>query len=126
MAKKFPFTKKMRVTRNREFQAIYEEGFRQRGAHLTLISKKNGTETTRLGLSVAKKRMNRAVDRNRFKRWVREAFRLNREQLPQGCDLLVIPNHGIDGYDFENVSKEFLTLSDKVRRKFEKPSGAGS
>lgn len=47
----------------------------------------------RLGLSVSRK-LGKAVVRNRWKRLIREAFRLTRRQLPDGVDLIVIPRLG--------------------------------
>ena len=44
----------------------------------------------RVGLSVSRK-IGNAVQRNRFKRLYREAFRLSRAELPTGLDLVMLP-----------------------------------
>jgi len=46
---------------------------------------------TRLGLSVGKKKVGSAVQRNRWKRLLREAFRLQQAKLPTGMDLVAVP-----------------------------------
>ena len=51
----------------------------------------NGLNHARLGISVPRKITRRAVVRNRLKRLVREAFRLNKAALPRGVDLIVVP-----------------------------------
>lgn len=48
---------------------------------------------SRLGLSVGRKH-GTAVQRNRIKRLLREAYRLERPQLPAGLDLVVVPRQG--------------------------------
>ncbi len=53
----------------------------------------NGLTYPRLGISASKRRLRKAHDRNRFKRIVREAFRLSKSQLPAGVDLIVVPRH---------------------------------
>jgi ribonuclease P protein component len=55
----------------------------------------NGLSHSRLGLSVSR-RVGNAVVRNRWKRLLREAFRLHREQLPSGLDLIIIPQPGME------------------------------
>ena len=51
----------------------------------------NGKDHARLGISVSKRRIRRAADRNEFKRFVREAFRLGKAELPPGIDLIIVP-----------------------------------
>lgn len=53
----------------------------------------NGLDHPRLGLSVSR-RVGGAVVRNRWKRLLREAFRLVRSELPPGLDLIVVPRAG--------------------------------
>lgn len=57
---------------------------------LLIFGYENGLPYSRLGLSVSK-RLGNAVARNRWKRILREAFRLHREQLPAGLDLVIVP-----------------------------------
>jgi len=48
------------------------------------------TEQSRLGITVSRKCATRAVDRNRIKRHVREAFRQLKTELDAGCGVDVI------------------------------------
>lgn len=62
---------------------------------------------TRLGITVTRK-IGNAVRRNRIKRWVREAFRRHRDELPRGVDLVVIAKQGADTLGFAGVVSELL------------------
>ncbi len=88
-AKMFSFPKKARLRTTREFRACYSKGVRVRGRFLLLVVRKNGLPYSRLGLSVSRKFGN-SVQRNRFKRICREAFRLSRPEIPPGLDLVVV------------------------------------
>ncbi|MEE4134950.1 MAG: ribonuclease P protein component [Desulforhopalus sp.] len=70
-----------------EFDAVYREGKRLRGAGFTLICRPTTSGRSRLGISIHRG-LRGAVKRNRIKRIVRESFRLEREQYPQSADIV--------------------------------------
>jgi ribonuclease P protein component len=79
-----------RVRRGADFQRAYERRRSASDDRLLIFACENGLEHPRLGLSVSRK-VGGAVLRNRWKRLLREAFRLSRPNLPAGVDLVVIP-----------------------------------
>ena len=70
-----------------EFEKVYSRGKRLHGSGYTLICLDNGSAVNRLGISVHRK-IRGAVKRNRIKRIIRESFRLQRKQYPQGADIV--------------------------------------
>lgn len=77
----------------------------------------NGLAHARLGISVGRKKMRRAVDRNRVKRLIREAFRLNKEGLPAGVDLIVVPRG--PRLTFPHVMRALPLLAHAAARRLE-------
>ena len=54
---------------------------------------------SRLGITIPRKTGN-AVVRNRWKRWIREAFRTQRCEIPSGLEIIVRPKRdAIGGYE---------------------------
>ena len=56
---------------------------------VTVLARRNGKASARLGLAISKKFARKAVDRNRIKRMVRESFRHNKNFL-RGLDLVIV------------------------------------
>lgn len=75
------------------------------------------TEETRgqLGVVAAKRSFRRAVDRNRARRLLREAYRLNHPSLLPDVDLILLARHPILGVKMAEVSRAFVTCCRQAR-----------
>ncbi len=84
------FPKSVRLLKSAEFDRVFQRR-RSRGDGLIVVyACENEAGVTRLGLVVSRRAGN-AVVRNRWKRCIREAFRLRQADLPPGVDLVVLP-----------------------------------
>jgi ribonuclease P protein component len=79
-----------RLSRSAEFERVYRQGRSTANRHLVLYTFPNASaESPRLGLSVSRK-VGGAVERNRVKRLLREAFARNEGDLRPGQDVVVV------------------------------------
>ena len=79
-----------RLSRSADFDRVLRNGRSHAGRELVLyVFPRAGDEAPRLGLSVSRK-VGGAVERNRVKRLLREAFAREAERLPRGSDAVVV------------------------------------
>jgi len=103
-----------RMSARRDFRRAYTQGRKVvgRGLILWTVPPAQGAGRARLGLSVPSK-VGGAVQRNRFKRLIRESFRLNRPRL-QGGDFLVYLRPGCRWDRRAEAERDFLDLARKA------------
>lgn len=87
---KLRFSSQRRLRTGAEFHAVFQARVSVADGLFVLYGLDNDDGLSRLGLSVSRK-VGGAVVRNRWKRVLREAFRLNVEQLPVGLDFVIVP-----------------------------------
>ncbi|MEW6251346.1 MAG: ribonuclease P protein component [Planctomycetota bacterium] len=90
---RYTLPRSLRITRTAEFQRVLDAGLRANDDRLTVWALPNGLRHPRLGLVVGRKHGG-AVQRNRLKRLLREAFRLSQHELPTGLDFACSPRAG--------------------------------
>lgn len=121
--KRLNLGKNKRLVSNDQFRRVLSFRVSARDGLLTLYMAPNDCGYPRLGVSVSKSCGNAPL-RNRFKRLIREAFRLSRQDIPKGFDylLMVSPNWskkicqmscdatGRDKPGYDQVSASFRNL----------------
>jgi|TARA_B100000959_G_scaffold279438_1_gene339592 ribonuclease P protein component len=105
--KQLPFKRKHRMTRKKEFEAMYSDATKHTSGPLLIHKKNNGLPHSRLGLSVPK-RVGNAIKRNQLKRMCREAFRSLQPNFPENVDILIT----VRPHDPMNLS-EYVALISK-------------
>ena len=109
------FSRDLRIRKAAEFDRIYKARIFAADDVLVVNGHANGLPHPRLGLSVSKKVGNAAV-RNRWKRLIREAFRLAKDRLPAGVDLVVRPQKGAEP-ELAAISSSLVALAKRIAKR---------
>lgn len=106
------FPKSLRVVRKGDFDAAFATGARASCRAFLVLARANGLGLARIGISTGR-RFGAAHRRNRAKRLLREAFRLNYGAFPAGFDFVVVPR----GDGFPDELKQVLELLAEAARR---------
>ena len=76
-------------------------------------SRRDNVPAGRVGVVASKRTFARAVDRNRAKRLLREAYRLSRGDLASGHDIVLVGRRRILDVSCSDVEEDLLKLAGK-------------
>lgn len=97
------------LKKNQDFQTVYRRGKPYANKYLVMYVMDSGREDTRIGISASKK-VGNSVVRHRFARLVRESFRLNKDILEDGKDIIVVARAAAKDKNFDKIESAFLHL----------------
>ncbi len=104
-ARSFRLTKRDRIRQSSDFRRIMRKGVRYFTPHFHIRMLRNPLGITRLGITAGRK-AGKACARNRIKRRLREYFRLNRDKMPSGTDLVFIASQGAAALETKQLFAE--------------------
>ena len=97
------------LKKNDDFQRVYKKKRSKADPFMVMYIAQNPYEKNRLGISASKK-IGNSVVRHRLTRLIREAFRLNAEEIKKGYDIVTVVREPLKGRTFTEVEKSLMKL----------------
>ena len=103
------------IKKNEEFRRIYRSGKSCASDSLIMyvLKQEDNRENKRIGISASKK-IGNSVVRHRIARVLRECFRLHRDELKSGYDIVVIARQPAAAMGYEDMSRAFMDLCSRM------------
>lgn len=113
--------KQQRLHGRERLGALFNEGGRGAAGKVAARALPNGTAETRIA-AVAGKSLGCAVKRNRMRRLIRAAFRIQKDRLPMGWDFALVARPGLLEAKWPDVMRDVALAMDRAVRE---SSGSG-
>lgn len=113
----YTFTRELRLLTPAQFKSVFNNPIKASSAEITLLAKQNNLQHPRLGLTVAKRFVKYAYQRNQIKRIIRDNFRRHQHELPP-VDIVVLVRNGVLNMDNTELHKLVEKLWRKLSRRY--------
>lgn len=116
---RFTLPKENRLQKRRDFLRVYAEGKRFEGRLMHAFVLPLSVNQHKIGITASKKAIGKAVDRNRAKRLLREAFRLSRAELGElnsKYEWVLNARRGLLKVKLEKVLQDFRQIVNAVKK----------
>jgi len=118
--KRFGLPREERIRKRNDFERVFREGRRLTAGPIFARWVPNELGFTRMGVAV-RTTLGNAPRRNRIKRLLREAYRLNKHQVPPGVDIIFLPSHGWENPTLAELEDAMREIARALRRRLRKP-----
>jgi ribonuclease P protein component len=110
------FPRTARLLSKADYQRVFDDPYKAADRYFTILARPHPGRPARLGLAISRKCARRAVDRNRLKRLVREAFRQQRRHLDE-IDFVVLCRSGAAGQDHRDLLNRLAAHFQRIRHR---------
>lgn len=97
------------IKKNSDFQKVYKTGKSYANKLLVMYVMPADRPDSRIGISVSKK-VGNSVVRHHITRLLRESFRLNKDKIKTGLDIVVVARVTAKESSFKNIESAYMHL----------------
>jgi ribonuclease P protein component len=117
------FPRSVRLLRHADFERVYKQGRRHFASHMTVFYLRRAQDDSlRVGFTVGRA-LGGAVQRNRMKRRLREAVRLQGLTTSIPVDVVINPKKSLLTVEFETIQSEVVRAFEVIQNSLGKPRG---
>ena len=108
------FNRTQGLKKDSDFRKVYQRGKSLADRNLVIYTMKNKSDKSRIGISISKK-VGKAHERNRIRRCIKEAYRLNiDDKVLGGYDLVFIARINAADKDYRELERSLKYICKKA------------
>ena len=115
MQKRFGLPAEERIRKRDDFERVFQQGKRLRSGPIFARWVPNGLDHPRMAVAI-RTAFGNSPQRNRAKRLLREAYRLNKHEMPAGIDIIFLPSYDWNAPHLTQLEEAMRHIAGMMRR----------